>query len=141
MASKVQKKPRKKIFTLEQANAMLPLLRSVLRDVTDLAHDLRDRHQRLMNIQGQATLGSAHEEEIQGILRELDRGQGRMAELQAELEELGVELKDYFKGLVDFRAIKDGEEVYLCWMLGEPTVAHWHELDTGFSGRKQLVGS
>ncbi len=139
MASKVKKMPRKKLFTVEQANAMLPLLRSVLRDITDLAHDLRDRHQRLVSIQGNASLDQAHEEEMQVILRELDRGQDRMSELHAELEQLGVELKDYFKGLVDFRALKDGKEVYLCWMLGEPTVSHWHELDTGFSGRKQLA--
>ena len=139
MASKLQKKPRKKYFTLVEANAMLPLLQSVLRDVTDLANDLRDRHERLLNIQGRDFLDQAHEEEIQHILRDLDRGQDRMAEFQSELEALGVELKDYFKGLIDFRAMKDGKEVYLCWMLGEPTVAHWHEIESGFGGRKRLI--
>ena len=62
-----------------------------------------------------------------------------MHEYEHELQQLGVELKDYFTGLIDFPCWMDGREVYLCWRLGEPEVGHWHELDDGFAGRQKLL--
>ncbi len=130
---------RKKYFTLAEANATLPLLRLVLRDVTALAHAMRDRHQRLTRLQEGGGLTPAHREEVQGILAEFERGQEQMRAYEEELAKIHVELKDYFTGLVDFLALRDGREIYLCWKLGEPTVTHWHELDAGFAGRQQLT--
>ena len=54
------------------------------------------------------------------------------------MKKLKVELKDPFIGLIDFPCLMDGREVYLCWRLGEPELAHWHELDSGFAGRKRI---
>jgi hypothetical protein len=51
---------------------------------------------------------------------------------------MGVELKDIEEGLVDFRSMRDGRIVYLCWRQGEDTIAFWHELDAGFAGRQPL---
>lgn len=133
----MSKRARKKYFTVEEANATLPLLRSILRDVTALAHDLRERHQRLERLQG-GTLDKAHAEELQTLLADFERDQERMQEYEDELQKLGVELKDYFTGLIDFRTKIDGREVYLCWRLGEPEIQHWHELDAGFAGRQKL---
>ena len=62
-----------------------------------------------------------------------------MHEYERELQQLGVELKDYFTGLIDFPCWMNGHEVYLCWRLGEPEVGHWHELDAGFAGRQKLM--
>jgi hypothetical protein len=129
---------RKKYYTADEANATLPLLRSILRDVTALAGELRDRHERLARLQSAGKLDAAHAEEVQAEIDAFERGQERMKEYEAELARLHIELKDYFTGLVDFRAIMDGREVYLCWKLGEPEVAHWHELDAGFAGRRKL---
>ena len=57
--------------------------------------------------------------------------------LVATVAALGVEVKDLDRGLIDFRTIRRGREVYLCWMLGEgDRITWWHELDTGFAGRK-----
>ncbi len=56
----------------------------------------------------------------------------------AELEALGVVVKDLDTGLLDFPALRDGEEVELCWQLGERSVAHWHELGVGYAGRKPI---
>jgi hypothetical protein len=137
-----QKRARtKRYFTVAEANAILPLLRSILRDVTELAHNLRDRHERLARVQPQprGSLGDAYHEELQQIQAELERDQARMVEYESELKNLGVELKDYYTGLIDFRCRMDGREVYLCWRLGEPEVAHWHEIDAGFSGRQKLL--
>ena len=130
---------KKKQYTLEEANAMLPLLRSILRDVTTLAHELRDRYERIVRMQKAEGLDKAHEEEVQQLTVEFERGQEKMHEYELELEKLGVELKDYYTGLIDFRHMKDGEEVYLCWRLGEPEVAHWHHLDAGVAGRQKIA--
>ena len=55
-----------------------------------------------------------------------------------ELTELGVQVKDPATGLVDFPSLRDGEEILLCWLLGEDEVAWWHTLDGGFAGRQPL---
>jgi hypothetical protein len=132
-------KKKKKHYTLAEASAMLPLLRSILRDVTTLANELRDRYERLVRLQKAEGLDRAHEEEVQQLAAEFERGQEKMREYELELDKLGVELKDYYTGLIDFRHMKDGREVYLCWRLGEPEISHWHELDAGVAGRQKLA--
>jgi hypothetical protein len=138
MATVQRPKPKGKHFTVEEANASLPLLRSILRDVTALAQELRERHQTLLRMQSSGNLDKAHEEEIQKLAEAFERDQDRMREYEHELKALHIELKDYFTGLVDFPCRMNGREVYLCWKLDEPEVAHWHELDAGFAGRQKL---
>lgn len=138
MATAQRPKPKGKHFTVDEANAMLPLLRSILRDVTVLAHELRERHQTLLRMQSSGNLDKAHEEEIQQLAEAFETDQERMREYERELKALHIELKDYFTGLVDFPCSMNGREVYLCWKLDEPEVAHWHELDAGFAGRQKL---
>jgi hypothetical protein len=144
MAS-IKPKPGKKYFTVEQANATLPLVRAIIQDITELARDLRDRHERLSRLHpGERGRSEAHQEELLQAQTDIERGKDRMIEYERELRDLGVELKDYFVGLIDFPCWMNGCEVYLCWRLGETEVAYWHELDAGFSGRKRLgvaVGS
>jgi hypothetical protein len=133
---------RKKFFSVTEANATLPLLRSILRDVTDLAVELKERHERLSRAPAPARdgkPGDLYQEEQHEMQAEFERGRERMQEYLDELQKLGVELKDPYTGLVDFPSILDDHEVYLCWRLGEPAVAHWHELDAGFAGRQKLA--
>ena len=80
----------------------------------------------------------SHQEELQQALAEFERDQERLNEFERELRKLGVELKDYFAGLVDFPSWMDNHEVYLCWRYGEPEVAYWHELHAGFTGRQKI---
>ncbi|HSP54867.1 MAG TPA: DUF2203 domain-containing protein, partial [Dehalococcoidia bacterium] len=54
------------------------------------------------------------------------------------VNDMGCELKDLDRGLVDFRSIIGDQEIYLCWMLGEEHITHWHDLDAGFAGRRPL---
>jgi hypothetical protein len=133
--------PGKKYFTVAEANATLPLVRAVVRDITELARGWRERQERLNRIQPgkRGSLSEAHQEELLQVHAEYERDQERMREFEQELKQLGVELKDYFTGLIDFPAWLDGREVYLCWRLGEPAVDHWHELEAGFAGRQKLV--
>jgi len=135
--------PGKKYFTVQEANAALPLVRAIVRDIAELAHELRERHQRLSGYRSSSRGGKApseaHQEELQQAEAEFEKAQERMKEFEHELAQLGVELKDYFTGLLDFPAWMDGRPVYLCWRLGEPEVSHWHELEAGFAGRQKLT--
>lgn len=128
----------KKLFTVPEANATLPLLRAILRDVTELAAVLRQRHERLMRMKEAGSTASAFAREVEELTDEHERDQERMRELENELKGLQVVLKDYDTGLVDFPSMRDDRVVFLCWRLDEPEVAHWHELDSGFQGRKKL---
>lgn len=56
----------------------------------------------------------------------------------AAFDEREIVLRDLDRGLIDFPSIRDGREVYLCWVDGEPDISHWHELDAGFGGRQPL---
>lgn len=136
------KKPKlaKKYYSVAEANAALPLVRAIVRDIADLARELRERHERLTRLRpnDRGVLGEAYNEELQYVQEEFERDQARMKEYERELQKLGVEIKDYYTGLIDFLSWLDGREVYLCWRLGEPEVGFWHELDAGFAGRKKL---
>jgi hypothetical protein len=140
MAPSKKKNSKKKYFTLAEANATLPLVRAIVQDIAQLAPELRDRHERLQRLAPEEgkKLTSANREEVEQIQADLEREHERMNEFFAELGKLGIELKDPFTGLLDFPALRDNREVYLCWKLGEPEVAHWHELNAGFAGRQQI---
>jgi hypothetical protein len=131
----------KKHFTAAEANATLPLVRVIVQDITALAHDLKDRQDRLNRVRGsdESAMDPARREELQQVVGDFERDQERMHEYIKELERLGIELKDFMTGLLDFPSWMDDREVYLCWRLGEPEVAHWHELNTGFQGRQKLM--
>ena len=130
----------KKYFTSEQAEAMLPLVRSIVKDISLLSHAMRDRHARLDRLRKDGVVkgvaGHAHLEEEQAAW---EKDAGRLKECIDELTELGVEMKDLFMGLVDFPCWKDDREICLCWKLGESSLEWWHETHTGFSGRQPLV--
>ncbi len=131
---------KKRYFTVAEANATLPLVRAIVDDITTLAQQLQERHELLMRVLPDGrTAGDAHREELAHVQAEFDREQERMQEYERELRELGVELKDYRTGLIDFPCWMGNREVYLCWRRGEPEVAHWHELDAGVAGRQKLA--
>jgi hypothetical protein len=126
-------------FTVEEANQALPRLRQWL-------PRLRARRQRLDVVQRKlselavkaAANGNLVEEEVLATQREAQRLAGEVDKLIARINGLGCQIKDIEQGLVDFPALREGREVYLCWRLGEEEVAFWHELDAGFGGRQPL---
>jgi hypothetical protein len=127
----------RKYFTAEQANATLPLVRAIVSDIVELDRAMTERLERLGDLDDLAPT-AAHQEELEQAQAELEQDLERMQGYERELAELGVELKDRTSGLIDFLARRDGRDVYLCWKLGEPAVAHWHDLEAGFRGRKKL---
>jgi hypothetical protein len=128
------KKPRvtKKHFTVAEANAVLPLARAIVRDIAELANRLQERYDRLT---AEGEFAGVNREELE---QELEQDQERLQEYHEELQRLGIELKDFHAGLIDFPSWMGKREVYLCWKLGEPQVSHWHELDAGFAGRRKI---
>ena len=130
-----------KRFTVEEANAMLPLVRAIAQDLAELSRDVTDRRERLAHLLAGRELDrdDPYSSELAQVEDELRRDVERLQGYVAELRELGVEPKSGEEGLIDFPAMMDGRTVYLCWRLGEPEVLYWHETDTGFQGRQRLT--
>ncbi|MCG3136528.1 MAG: hypothetical protein HJJLKODD_00362 [Phycisphaerae bacterium] len=130
-ATELQSKP--KYFSIDQANAALPLVRRVVEDVVRQYHTVVELHQQQQSLAADNNPG-------QWDTLEINRQEAttRLNELIEELNDIGVELKDWEKGLIDFLSRKDGRDVYLCWKLGEERIMYWHDLHAGFSGRQIL---
>jgi hypothetical protein len=126
-----------KLFTVEQANATLPLVRRI---VEDIVVQYRLWNEKLLEIDLVAASGRAADAEIgerlsheaQAIAREIDG-------FDRELAQLGIQLKDRGLGLIDFPSAMGDRPILLCWRLGEPDVAFWHDVNAGYAGRQPLV--
>jgi hypothetical protein len=121
-----------RLFSRDEANLLLPRLRPLLeraREVSTAMGD-RDRVRRLRSVT-MSNGGGAAAREMMAEGEELSR-------VVTEIARLGVVVRDPSSGLVDFPAERDGEPIYLCWRLGEDEVAHWHDRESGFSGRRPL---
>jgi len=130
-----------KLFTVEQANAVLPLVRAITQDLVQLSREVMERRERLALLSGgrKSTAKDPYSEELRQIEEELDKDSEQLEAYVEELRELGVEPKSGPEGLLDFPSLMDGRIVFLCWRLGEAEVTHWHELNAGFAGRQSLV--
>lgn len=125
-----------KTFTIEQANRTLPLVRRIVQDIVD--HYAR--WQSLVKSLDVLAAGPSPDTvEIDRLQRDIQGAARAIDAFVRELNDLGVEMKGFDVGLVDFPGEVDGHAVYLCWRLGEPAVAHWHERDAGFAGRRPLA--
>ncbi|MFL5871552.1 MAG: DUF2203 domain-containing protein [Solirubrobacterales bacterium] len=119
-------------FTAEEANGLLPKIEPALRA-------LRDARDRLTDAELHEALAGAAPTNGGGEPgRKVGKAFLAVRALLAELAELGLVVRDIDRGLVDFPAIVDGREVYLCWQLDEDEVAYWHDLESGFGGRQPL---
>jgi hypothetical protein len=113
-----------KYFTPSEARKTLPLVRKIVKDILDTSREMR-----LIADE----IGEAAEKDprIQKMADDVE-------DFMAELEDIGCFFKDWnFQiGLVDFPAILDGKEVFLCWRSDEDNIMYYHEMETGFAGRK-----
>jgi hypothetical protein len=119
-------------FTRDEANALLPSLKPLLRQLRDAKDELTDEE--VHSVLAEAAAGNGGGE--QG--RQVGVAFLEVRRLLETLEEAGIVLKDIDRGLVDFPALIDGREVYLCWELGEDEVGYWHDLSSGYRGRQPL---
>ena len=124
-----------KLFDLEEANALIPTVRRIATNIQRL-------HRRMMSFQEAAQRAAKGAELGGGAMFGGEQYVSilfKLAENMGELEELGVQIKDYARGLVDFPSLRDGRVVLLCWQLGEgDDIEWWHETDSGFAGRQSL---
>ena len=127
----------KRVFTVEEANRTLPLVRRIVEDVVRQHRIWREK---ILELDLVASSGRADEpreraeqleRDAQSLAREIDG-------YQKELDELGIQLKDRRLGLVDFPSEIAGKRVLLCWRLGEGEVQFWHDEDSGYAGRRPL---
>jgi hypothetical protein len=124
-----------KTFTIDQANRTLPLVRKIVQDIVDEYA----RWQKLVKaLDVSAAAPSRDSAELDRLQRDIQGAAAAIDRYVGELNDLGVEIKGLDVGLVDFPGEMGGRPVYLCWRLGEPAVAHWHERDAGFAGRQPL---
>ena len=130
------------LFTAASANKALPLVRAIVQDIVELYGDVREREHRLNALRRGSTSkpqsDDPYSEEVEQIRTELEKDVEKLEGFVEELTELGVEFKDPVMGLVDFPANLNGQDVYLCWKLGEESVGFWHTHDAGFQGRLPL---
>jgi hypothetical protein len=118
-------------YTVEEANALLPFLAPAL-------VELREKYEEAQRIRVAIARAAASNGRSQASEDDA-RGMARVAELLERIEEWGLVLRDVSTGLVDFPARSGGEDVLLCWRLGEPEVAYWHSPEDGFAGRRPLT--
>jgi hypothetical protein len=133
-------RPRK-LFTVEQANAALPLVRAITTDLVRLSREVVERRERLALLSSGrgAAANDPYAQELAQIEDELDKDGEQLQAYVEELRALGVEPKSGPEGLIDFPSMMEDRLVFLCWKLGEAEVLHWHELDAGFRGRQSLA--
>ena len=119
-------------FTTAQANELLPEIEASLRS-------LRAARDRLTDSEAHEALSGAAPGNGGGSPgREVGEAFLEVRRLLGELLGAGLVIRDIDRGLVDFPAVIEGHEAYLCWQLNEPQVAFWHELESGFAGRRPL---
>ena len=127
-------------FTLAEANALLAKVRPLAESLVEHRQGMRlvaERRARLTaRIAGNG--GDLDPQEPGELDEQFERESQAMAKAAAALQRLGVLIKDLDSGLLDFPARRDGEEVLLCWQLGEDEIGYWHGADEGFAGRKPL---
>jgi hypothetical protein len=124
-----------KIFTLQEANELLPTVQPILRKIKsrhDLVASFRDAAQAAAK---SAPAGGGGMQGGSVYVKSLYE----LGKLTLELDALGIQLKDYSRGLIDFPAMREGRVVLLCWQLGEgDEIRWWHDLEAGFTGRQPL---
>ncbi|MBI1367617.1 MAG: DUF2203 family protein [Planctomycetes bacterium] len=124
-------KSDRKYFSVAEANRALPYVRRIVEDVRQTYREavaLQERVERPMPGEDADTLQDQYAASIDQLNHFVD-----------ELHQVGVELKDYDLGLIDFPALHEGREVCLCWRRGEDTIVAWHETAAGFAGRQDLT--
>jgi hypothetical protein len=122
-------------YDLAMANRALPLVRRIVDDLVRCFAEWQDAVTRFEYATARST-ADAPDPDAERLQREAEAIAEEIEAFSSELDELGVECRGFDTGLVDFPGELDGRPVYFCWLRGEPAVAHWHELDGGFEGRR-----
>lgn len=137
---------RRRYFTLDEANALVPELQTRLMGLLQIVGQLKRIRDRL-EAAGHVVAPESLPEDLEQLAPPLRRPLAHfralyetMGDELRHLERLGAQVKDVETGLVDFFTLRDGrEEALLCWRLGEPSIGYWHDLESGFRGRRPVA--
>jgi hypothetical protein len=130
-----------KHFTLDEAQSLLPVLEALLKRAMEARNAAEEIEEKMQALSRKIFLTG-------GMFLDVDRVKQQRAEYEAhlqqakdslaEIEAIGVQVKDLDTGLLDFPCLVDGETVLLCWKMGESRIEFWHTVDAGFRGRQPL---
>lgn len=130
-----------KTFTLDEAQALLPVLEALLKRALEGRQAVQNVEERLTELARRIYLSGGLRVDTGVVIaerNELDAQLKRVRETVAEMNAIGVEVKDIDSGQLDFPCRLDDEVVLLCWRMGEPLIGHWHTIEAGFKGRQPI---
>jgi hypothetical protein len=127
-------------FTLEEANAAVVELRPIVQRMVEAGQKLaaaqREQTQLVTRIAGNG--GDMQPSDLRELAETIQGEADAIAACAAEINAAGAQIKSLEEGLLDFPSQRDGEDILLCWRLGEDEIGYWHGVDEGFAGRKPL---
>lgn len=124
----------RRLFGLTSASEALVLVRKIVADASSAYRELMSLRRRREEL----ALQVGTDEQLATLRGQIEELIERLRRHERELAAIGCELKDFGRGVVDFPALLNGRKVLLCWQLGEPRIAYWHELCAGFAGRRPI---
>jgi hypothetical protein len=127
-------------FTPDEANSLLPTVRPLVERMVEAKRSLDDAQAAADDVSARISGngGGLPPAQLAAVHDEVGRRATELGKALEEIQAVGVIVKDLDTGLVDFPSIRDGQEVLLCWRLGEDEVAFWHGYDDGFAGRRPI---
>jgi hypothetical protein len=120
-------------FTLPEANQALLSIRPWMEEIQSIRGEILAHQPDIWSVM-EKSAGNGGNPTLSRMVKTFDR----LDELIHSVQDMGAIIKDVNTGLLDFPALKDGREVYLCWKYGEEDIAFWHEIEDGFSGRQSI---
>lgn len=133
--------PKPKTFTLQEAQRLLPVLRSLLQRAMEGKQAIQQIDQEFLDLKHRVFLSGGLFIDVAGIVRrraERDKLLQGIQDAMAEIDAIGVQVKDLEIGLLDFPCQVEDEIVLLCWKYGEEKIEFWHGMEEGFAGRKPI---
>jgi hypothetical protein len=130
-----------KTFTLEEAQSLLPVLESLLKRAIEAKQEAEQVEGTLSELARCIYVSGGMRVDVGSVARlraELESRQKLAGESIAEIDSIGVQVKDIESGLLDFPCRLDDQVVLLCWRMGETSIDHWHTVESGFRGRQPL---
>jgi len=130
-----------KTFTLDEAQSLLPVVESLLKRAIDGKQSAEKVDSGLSDLARRIYLSGGMRVDVAQVARqraEMEDHLQRARESIAEIDSIGVQVKDLDTGLIDFPCRLEDEVVLLCWRMGESAISHWHTLDGGFQGRQPV---
>ncbi len=130
-----------KTFTLDEAQAMLPLVEALLRRAQESKRAAEAVEAQLGAMQHRIAESGGMRVDLGAVAKlraESEVDMRRLSETMTEIDDIGVQVKDLDAGLLDFPYRLDDEVVLLCWRTGEPAIEHWHTVESGFQGRQPV---